>query len=63
MGLAALFLVIYWMVLRPVKQQALSAFRQLPGAALTAQICASGRGRGPGGHAGAVMSEPTAPPN
>ena len=30
-GLAALFLVIYWLVLRPVKKQALAAFRALPG--------------------------------
>jgi len=32
-GLAALFLVIYWLVLRPVKRQALAAFRELPGRA------------------------------
>jgi flagellar M-ring protein FliF len=31
LGLAALFLVIYWLVLRPVKKQALAAFRDLPG--------------------------------
>lgn len=30
-GLAALFLVIYFLVLRPVKTQALAAFRELPG--------------------------------
>jgi flagellar M-ring protein FliF len=30
-GLAALFLVVYWLVLRPVKKQALTAFRELPG--------------------------------
>jgi flagellar M-ring protein FliF len=30
-GLAALFLVIYGLVLRPVKKQALAAFRELPG--------------------------------
>jgi flagellar M-ring protein FliF len=30
-GLAALFLVVYWLVLRPVKKQALAAFRALPG--------------------------------
>jgi hypothetical protein len=30
-GLAALFLVIYWLVLRPVKKQAMAAFRELPG--------------------------------
>jgi flagellar M-ring protein FliF len=40
-GLAALFLVIYWMVLRPVKQQALAAFRQLP-SRVSAQTTASG---------------------
>jgi flagellar M-ring protein FliF len=31
LGLAALFFVVYWFVLRPVKNQALAAFRQLPG--------------------------------
>ncbi|HTW57933.1 MAG TPA: flagellar basal-body MS-ring/collar protein FliF [Terriglobales bacterium] len=31
LGLAALFLVLYWLVLRPVKKQALTAFRELPG--------------------------------
>jgi len=30
-GVAALFLVVYWLVLRPVKKQALAAFRELPG--------------------------------
>jgi flagellar M-ring protein FliF len=30
-GLAALFMVIYWLVLRPVTRQALTAFRELPG--------------------------------
>ncbi|HTY83636.1 MAG TPA: flagellar basal-body MS-ring/collar protein FliF [Silvibacterium sp.] len=30
-GIAALFLVIYGLVLRPVKRQALAAFRELPG--------------------------------
>jgi flagellar M-ring protein FliF len=29
-GLAALFVVVYWLVLRPVKKQALAAFRELP---------------------------------
>jgi flagellar M-ring protein FliF len=29
-GLAALFAVVYWLVLRPVKKQALTAFRELP---------------------------------
>jgi len=32
-GLAALFLVVYGLVLRPVKRQALAAFRALPGVA------------------------------
>jgi len=31
LGLAALFLVIYWLILRPVQRQALTAFRELPG--------------------------------
>jgi flagellar M-ring protein FliF len=30
-GLAALFLVVYWLVLRPVKKQAIAAFQELPG--------------------------------
>ncbi|HXJ85914.1 MAG TPA: flagellar basal-body MS-ring/collar protein FliF [Candidatus Binatia bacterium] len=30
-GVAGLFLVVYWLVLRPVKKQALAAFRELPG--------------------------------
>jgi flagellar M-ring protein FliF len=30
-GLAALFLVVYWLVLRPVTKQAAAAFRELPG--------------------------------
>jgi flagellar M-ring protein FliF len=30
-GMAGLFLVVYWLVLRPVKKQALAAFRELPG--------------------------------
>jgi flagellar M-ring protein FliF len=31
LGVAALFLVVYLLILRPVKKQALAAFRQLPG--------------------------------
>lgn len=31
LGIAALFLVVYWLILRPVKKQALAAFRALPG--------------------------------
>ncbi|HEV2398291.1 MAG TPA: flagellar basal-body MS-ring/collar protein FliF [Candidatus Sulfotelmatobacter sp.] len=31
LGLAGLFLVVYWLVLRPVKKQAISAFKELPG--------------------------------
>ena len=52
LGLAALFLVVYWLVLRPVKKQALAAFRELPGrvsAGLAPQ--AAGRGRAAGGPA------------
>lgn len=47
-GLAALFLVVYWLVLRPVKRQALAAFRELPGkisGALPGQL-ADGTGAG-----------------
>jgi len=42
-GLAALFLVVYWLVLRPVKKQALSAFRELPGR-ITGQLAAQTAG-------------------
>jgi flagellar M-ring protein FliF len=31
LGLAALFLVVYALILRPVKKQAVAAFRELPG--------------------------------
>jgi hypothetical protein len=30
-GLAALFAVVYFLILQPVKKQALAAFRELPG--------------------------------
>ncbi len=53
-GLAALFLVIYWMVLRPVKQQALAAFRQLP-SRVSAQTAPAAEGTAPAGIAGAVV--------
>jgi flagellar M-ring protein FliF len=46
-GLGALFLVIYWLVLRPVKKQALSAFRDLPGKVqqeLAPQVAGAGAG-------------------
>ena len=45
-GLAALFLVVYWLVLRPVKRQALTAFRELPGriSALAAPAAAGAAG-------------------
>jgi len=33
LGLAGLFLVVYWLVLRPVTRQARNAFRELPGRA------------------------------
>ncbi len=45
LGLAALFLVIYWLVLRPVKKQAVAAFRELPGrvaGGLTPQVAGAG---------------------
>lgn len=53
-GLAALFLVIYWMILRPVKRQAVAAFRELPGRvagrlAPQAAGAAGGLGEGAGG--------------
>jgi flagellar M-ring protein FliF len=45
LGLAALFLVVYWLVLRPVKKQAVAAFRELParvGARLNPHTVAAG---------------------
>ncbi len=60
-GLAALFLVIYWLVLRPVKKQALAAFRDLPGrvsASLTPH--ASGTGAAPGTSAAIAGGEAAA---
>ena len=47
-GLAALFLVIYWLVLRPVKKQALAAFRELPGRA-TGKLTPHAGAAGPAG--------------
>jgi flagellar M-ring protein FliF len=41
-GLAALFLVIYWLVLRPVTRQALTAFRELPGRVVSRLAPSSG---------------------
>jgi flagellar M-ring protein FliF len=37
LGLAALFLVVYLLILRPVKKQAMTAFRELPGKFRAAQ--------------------------
>ena len=48
-GLGALFLVVYWLVLRPVKRQAVAAFRELPGkvsARLMPQAVAASGGLG-----------------
>jgi flagellar M-ring protein FliF len=56
-GLAALFLVVYWLVLRPVKKQALAAFRELPGrvtATLVPQAVGAGGGSSLGGGEGAM---------
>jgi len=40
-GLVLLFLVVYWLILRPVKKQALTAFRELPGKASTLLVAPS----------------------
>jgi flagellar M-ring protein FliF len=55
-GLAALFLVVYWLVLRPVKKQALAAFRELPGRAAATLVAppSGGPGIGLGGAAGSI---------
>jgi flagellar M-ring protein FliF len=44
-GIGLLFLVVYFLILRPVRQQALAAFRELPG-----RVAAAGKGllAGPG---------------
>lgn len=51
LGLAALFLVVYWLVLRPVKKQALAAFRELPGRVSAGLTPQAGSAAGPGGGA------------
>ncbi len=54
-GLAALFLVVYGLVLRPVKKQALTAFRELPGRVakgLAPALADSGGGIALGGEGG-----------
>jgi flagellar M-ring protein FliF len=55
-GLAGLFLVVYWLVLRPVKKQALAAFRELPGRAAAKLVGppAGGPGLGVGGAEGSI---------
>ena len=56
-GLAALFVVTYWLVLRPVKKQAIAAFRQLPGrvaAPLTPQTSGAALSGGMGNVLGAA---------
>jgi flagellar M-ring protein FliF len=59
-GLALLFLVVYWLVLRPVKKQALAAFRELPGRVsqkLTLQTAAGTVGSVIGAAEGGTMPE------
>jgi flagellar M-ring protein FliF len=57
-GLAALFLVVYWLVLRPVKKQALAAFRELPdrvkAKAAAGMMAGASPGVTPGGSAGHI---------
>ncbi len=56
-GLAALFLVTYWLVLRPVKKQALAAFRELPGrwsGTLAPQVAGASPGAVLGGSEGVL---------
>jgi flagellar M-ring protein FliF len=43
-GLAALFAVVYFLILRPVKKQALTAFRELPGKVAKSFAPAAGAG-------------------
>jgi flagellar M-ring protein FliF len=52
-GLAALFLVIYFLVLRPVKNQALTAFRELPGR-VTGKLIPQAAGAVAGAEAGTL---------
>jgi len=57
-GLGALFLVVYWLVLRPVKKQALAAFRELPArVAAHRPPVAAGAANHPGVSAGAESPE------
>jgi len=56
LGLAALFLVIYWLVLRPLKKQALAAFRELPGR-VTGPSVAQAAGSGSLGSGEAAMED------
>jgi hypothetical protein len=42
-----LFLVVYWLILRPVKKQAITAFRELPGKLMKAATPALPAGGGP----------------
>jgi flagellar M-ring protein FliF len=57
LGLAALFLVVYALILRPVKKQALAAFRELPGKFRSAQPLAAGASPGPADSAGEAPAE------
>ena len=49
LGIAALFLVVYFLILRPVKKQAVAAFKELPG-----KIAKGAQGALSGGAAGAL---------
>ena len=54
-GLAGLFVVVYFLILRPVKKQAMAAFRELPGKALRRNSSQPLAG-------GGVAGEPAGPP-
>lgn len=60
LGLGALFLVIYWLVLRPVKKQAVAAFRELPGKVTATLAPPGGEGKASGGEAQVEQSGPRA---
>jgi len=60
LGLAALFLVLYWLVLRPLKKQALAAFRQLP-SRVSAQMAQTTGGLVSAGIGGAISGTTGAP--
>jgi flagellar M-ring protein FliF len=57
-GLAALFAVVYFLILRPVKKQALDAFKAIPGKLAQLALLQNAGGNGAAGSASAVVLTP-----